>query len=152
MLYFNCSFSGFPAQICHWLSPSDWQRKKGCFTTEKQHKGRHQNLNKNNTVFTCVWCIPVYNTHPYFGLHLKGRPKTEKVVTQSWRKKICINLKKKKASWSSLQKCQSMPRQSMKWSVLPMDSFSSQPVCYICPGHHIANNKQFLAITVFIHL
>lgn len=30
MLYFNSSFSGFPAQMCHWLSPAEgsWKQRK----------------------------------------------------------------------------------------------------------------------------
>jgi len=31
----------------------------------------------HNTVFTCVLCAPVYNTHPYFGLHFEKEKKSE---------------------------------------------------------------------------
>ena len=73
--------------------------------------------------------LPVYNAHPYFGLHFgkkkKRKQKTEEVVTKELRKKIWKHSKNDNSIISSEM---SLDAPATKRAVLLMESFSSQPL------------------------
>ena len=44
------------------------------FRQEEHSEPLRRGLNRG-TVFTLVLCVPMYNMHPYFGLHFKQKKK-----------------------------------------------------------------------------